>query len=108
MPIALLEGFLNGLLSVKLSLIFSEGSMIKLFWRLVCFALIAVIAFVVLSLLSGGEKIRWLGRKVERGSEKVGASADKLRGKSDAVLKGIEKAKEKIEDLTGKKREESR
>ncbi|MGD0885426.1 MAG: hypothetical protein ABSA46_11250 [Thermodesulfovibrionales bacterium] len=82
--------------------------MIKFFWRLACLTLIALIAFVALSLLSGGEKFRWFGRTVERESERVGKSADKLKGESDAVLRSIQKTKEKIENLTGKKREESR
>ncbi|HAM51011.1 MAG TPA: hypothetical protein DCP92_10110 [Nitrospiraceae bacterium] len=82
--------------------------MIRFFWRFACLALITLLAFVALSLLSGGEKFRWFGREVERGSEKVGESADKLKGKSDEILKGIQKTKKKIEDLTGKKREESR
>ena len=82
--------------------------MIRFFWRLVCLAVITLTAFVTLSLLSGGEKFRWFGREVERGSEKVGESADKLKKKSDEILKGIQKTKEKFEDLTGKKREKSR
>ena len=81
--------------------------MVKFFWRLVCLAFIVLIVFIALSLLSGGEKFRRFGKQVERESEKVGESADKIKGTSVEVMRGIEKTKKKIEDLTGKKREES-
>lgn len=77
--------------------------MFKLIRRLIFLFIIAVIVFVAISLYSGGEKFRWLGKKVERESERVGDKADKLKEKSETVMKGIEKTKEKVKDLTGNK-----
>ena len=82
--------------------------MFKLLWRLIVLAVITVIAFIVLSLSSGGEKFRWFGKKVEQQSEKIGEKADVLKEKSDGVKKTFEKTKEKIGDLTGKKDETPR
>lgn len=82
--------------------------MFKLLRRLICILILAAIAFVVISVLSGGEKFRWFGKNVEQRSEKVGEEADKLKEKSDKVLKGIEKAKEKVKGFIGKKDEKSR
>lgn len=76
--------------------------MFRLLTRLICLAVIAIIAFVVISLSSGGEKFRWFGKKVGQESEKVGEKADKLKETGDKTMKGVEKAKEKIKDLTGK------
>lgn len=77
--------------------------MFRLLFRLVCLSLIALIAFLILSLYSGGEKIRWFGRKVEERTERLGRTADRIKETTDKTVKGIEKAKEKIRDLTGKK-----
>lgn len=79
--------------------------MFKLLRRLICFLVLAAIAFVVISIVSGGERFRWFGKKVEQQSEKVGERADKLKEKSDKVLKGIEKTKEKVKEFTGNKSE---
>ena len=82
--------------------------MFKLIRRLIFLFILAIIAFVVISILSGGERFRWFGKKVEQQSEKVGEKADKLKEKSDTVLKGIEKTKEKVKEFTGNKDEKSR
>ncbi len=81
--------------------------MFKLIWRLVVFAIIVLIAFIVLSIYSGGEKFRWLGKEVEHESRKIGEKADEIKKKSDKVIKGIKTTKEKVEDPTGRKHEPS-
>lgn len=80
--------------------------MFKLLKRLIFVLILAAIAFVVISALSGGERFRWLGKKVEQQSEKVGDEADKLKAKSDKVLKGLDKTKEKVKEFTGSKKDE--
>lgn len=76
--------------------------MFKLLLRLICLSLITLIAFLILSLSSGGEKFRWFGKKVEEKTESLGRIADSIKEKSNKVMKGIEKAKERIKDLTDK------
>lgn len=76
--------------------------MFKLIFKLICLAIAGLIAFVVISLHSGGDKFRWFGKKVEQESEKIGGKADELKNTGDKAAKGVEKAKEKIKDLTGK------
>lgn len=82
--------------------------MFKLLSRTICLVVFAIIAFVALSLKSGGEKFRWLGSAVKQESEKVGEKADAFKEKSQKVVEGIEKTKGAIEGLTGKKDEKSR
>ncbi|MFN3480461.1 MAG: hypothetical protein ACK415_08750 [Thermodesulfovibrionales bacterium] len=76
--------------------------MFKFFFRLICLAIIAAIAFLIISLSSGGDKFRWFGKKVEEKTEDLGKKADMIKETGDKAKKGIEKAKEKIKDLTGK------
>lgn len=76
--------------------------MFKLLLRLICLSLITLIAFLILSLSSGGEKFRWFGKKAEEKTESLGRIADSIKEKSNKVMKGIEKAKERIKDLTDK------
>lgn len=76
--------------------------MFKFFFRLICLAVIAAIAFLIISLSSGGDKFRWFGKKVEEKTEDLSKKADRIKETSDRVMRGIEKAKERIKDLTGK------
>lgn len=76
--------------------------MFKLFIRLICLSIISLIAFLIISLYSGGEKFRWFGKKVEEKTETIGRTADSIKDKGEKAIKGIEKVKEKIKDLTGK------
>ncbi len=80
--------------------------MFKLIRRLILFAILIAVAFVVISVLSGGEKFRWLGKKVEQQSEKVGEEADRVKAKSEKFLKCIDKTKEKVKEFTGSKEDE--
>jgi len=77
--------------------------MFKLVSRLVCLAVFAIIAFIVLSFTSGGEKFRRFGATVKEKSEEVGEKADSLKQNSEKAMKGVEKAKGAIDSLTGKK-----
>lgn len=77
--------------------------MFKLFIRLICLSIITLIAFFIISLYNGGEKFRWFGKKVEEKTESLGRTADRIKETGDKTLKGLEKAKEKIKDLTDKK-----
>ena len=81
--------------------------MLKLLWKLIVLLILAVVVFIALSFYSGGEKFRWFGKKVAQESEKVGEKADVIKEKSEGVVKGIEKVKEKVKDFTGKKDEKS-
>ncbi len=82
--------------------------MFRLLSRIICLAVIAIIAFFVLSFTSGGEKFRWFGTTVKEKSEEVGEKADSLKQESEKVMKGVEKAKGTIDSMTGKKNEKSR
>lgn len=94
--------------SIGLPLLASDSSillnsfMFKFFFRLICLAVIAAIAFLIISLSSGGDKFRWFGKKVEEKTESLGEKADKIKKASDKTMEGVKKAKEKIKDLTGK------
>lgn len=77
--------------------------MFKLLFRIVFLGIALLIAFVALSFWSGGEKIRWFGKKVEQGSEKAAETADRLKKTGDSVAKGIDRATEKVKDLTGQR-----
>lgn len=77
--------------------------MFKLFIRLICLSIITLIAFFIISFYNGGEKFRWFGKKVEEKTESLGRTADRIKETGDKTLKGLEKAKEKIKDLTDKK-----
>lgn len=76
--------------------------MLKFFFRLICLVIIATVAFLIISLSSGGDKIRWFGKKVEEKTENLGKKADKIKETGDKAAKGIEKVKEKIKNFTGK------
>ena len=71
-------------------------------------AIIALIAFIVLSIYSGGEKFRWFGAEIERESVKLAETADEIREKCDGLIKGMKTTEEKIKGLTGKKHEPPR
>lgn len=81
--------------------------MFKLLRQIICLVVIAVILFIFLFIMSGGEKFRWFGKTVNEQSEKLGEEADKMKEKTDSVTRGIEKTKEAINDIIGKKRGKS-
>lgn len=76
--------------------------MFKLIFRLICLSIISLIALLIISLYTGGEKFRWFGKKVEEKTESIGRTADSIKDKGEKAMKGIEKAKEVIKDITGK------
>lgn len=80
--------------------------MFKLIWRIGCLAVVLAIAFVVVSVISGGDKFRWFGEKtggaIQKQSEKVGEAADSLKDKADKVKAGVTKIKETAEELKEK------
>ncbi|HXX58066.1 MAG TPA: hypothetical protein VEI96_08715 [Thermodesulfovibrionales bacterium] len=82
--------------------------MFKLISRLVFLVILVLVAFIVLSIYSGGEKIRWFGREVEHESRRLGETADKIKEKSDKITKGMKTTREKVDDLTGRKNEPPR
>lgn len=82
--------------------------MFKLLSRLICLSVFVIIAFIVLSFTSGGEKFRWFGTTVKEKSEEVGEKADSLKQKSEKLMKGVENAKGTIDSLTGKKDDHTR
>lgn len=81
--------------------------MFKLIRRLICLIIIAAILFIGLAFWSGGEKFRWFGKTVKEKSEEVGEKADRIKERTDRSTQAIEKAKNKIKDITGKKDEQS-
>lgn len=76
--------------------------MFKILLRFICLSIIAIVAFLIISFYSGGDKIRWFGKKVQEKTEDIGKTADRIKETGDKTVKGIEKAKEKIKNLTGK------
>ena len=81
--------------------------MFKLLWRIICTGIITLLAFLILSLKSGGEKFRWFGMEVQKHSEKIGKIADEIRSKGKWISKGFEKEKEKSKEVTDGKGETS-
>lgn len=81
--------------------------MCKLLAKAICILVIILAIFIAASLYSGGKEFRWFGKKVKEQSEKIGEKADNLKEKSESVIKGVEEAKEKVKDITGKKDEKS-
>ncbi len=63
--------------------------------KIICFLVIGVIVFILISLRSGGEKFRWFGEKtggaIKESSEKLGERADEIKGKKDEAAKYLEK-----------------
>ena len=84
-----------------------RNTMFKLLWRIICTGIITLLAFLILSLKSGGEKFRWFGMEVQKHSEKIGEIADEIRTKGKWISKGLEKSKRKIREVTGGKDERS-
>ncbi|HET6515217.1 MAG TPA: hypothetical protein VFG09_08655, partial [Thermodesulfovibrionales bacterium] len=101
------KGFIMVILSGKLEKNSAGAEMFKLISRLICLVVIAVVVFLVLSFMSGGEKFRWFGKKIQDESEKVGEKADRLRQTGERVLKGVEKTRETLDHFMGKKSEKS-
>jgi hypothetical protein len=81
--------------------------MVKLIRGIVLVGFVILLAFLIISLVSGGEKFRWLGKEVQRQSEMIGEKADKIREKGEGILKGFSKTKGKIIGATGRKDEAS-
>jgi hypothetical protein len=82
--------------------------MFKLLWRIICTGIIVLLAFLILSLMSGGEKFRWFGKEVQKHSEKIGEKADEIREKGEWISKGLDRAKRRIREVTGGKGDTSR
>jgi len=74
--------------------------MFKLLWRIICTGIITLLAFLIMSFMSGGEKFRWFGKEVQKQSEKIGEVADVIREKGEWISKGIERAKGKFREVT--------
>lgn len=98
--------------------------MFRFLGKLIFVVFLAALIFAGISAFwGGGEKIRWLGKKVEHMSQKAGEEADRLKAKSDKLLKSVginiktggkteEKTEQKTEQKTkepsgGKKNEKS-
>lgn len=81
--------------------------MCKFLAKAICILVIILAIFIAVSLYSGGRGFRWFGKKIEEQSKKIGGKADNLKEKSEKVIEGVEKAKEKVKDITGKKDEKS-
>lgn len=77
--------------------------MFKFITKLILLCILIFIVFIALSVYSGGEKFRWLGKKVEQESKKVGEKADQIKEGSETVIKGIEQTTEKVKEFTGSK-----
>jgi hypothetical protein len=82
--------------------------MFKLLWRIICTGIIVLLAFLILSLTSGGEKFRWFGKEVQKQSEKIGEMADEIREKGEWLSKGLDRTKRKIREVTDGKGDTSR
>jgi hypothetical protein len=74
--------------------------MFKLLWQIISTCIIVLLAFLILSLTSGGEKFRWFGKEVQNQSEKIGEIADEIREQGEWISKGIGGVKRKIREVT--------
>ncbi|GBE37151.1 hypothetical protein BMS3Bbin07_01310 [bacterium BMS3Bbin07] len=74
--------------------------MFKLIRRFICLAIIAVVAFMVIAILKGGEPFRWFGQKSEEAGQLIQEKSDELAEKAD----NIQSTKQKLKEQTKKAR----
>ncbi len=74
--------------------------MFKLIKRFICLALIAVVAFIVIAVLKGGEPFRWFGQKSQEAGQLIQKKSDELAEKAD----NIQSTKKKLKEETRKVR----
>jgi hypothetical protein len=79
--------------------------MLKFIRGIIFTGLAVLLAFLIISLLSGGEKFRWLGKEAQKQSEVIGYKADRIREKGEEILKILRQTKGKMTKETGKKDE---
>jgi methyl-accepting chemotaxis protein len=77
--------------------------------RAVLLSFILLIAFIAISIKSGGEPFRWLGDLFREGTYEFSETADMIKESSDGIkntveetTEAIKKTGEKIKDTTGK------
>lgn len=59
--------------------------MFKFLKRLLCIGIILSVIFIVIAILSGGDKFRWFGKKVKETTEQVAEKADTVKEKVEGV-----------------------
>lgn len=77
--------------------------MFRFFLKSVCLVVIIALAFATLSLTSGGEVFRTLGRKAQEGSEFVAKAADRFKEQTERYTG---KHFRSVRSLLGKKKDE--
>jgi len=77
--------------------------MCKIAKKILCIASIALILFISITIWGGGDKFRWLGKKVggiiQKEADSFGKKADELKEEID---KTKDRIKEKAKKLTGR------
>ena len=74
--------------------------MFKLIRSIFLTGLVILLAFLIISLTSGGEKFRWLGKEAQRQGEVIGGKADRIREKGEEILKKLHRAKQALDSVT--------
>ncbi len=74
--------------------------MFKLIRRIICLAIIAVAAFVVIAVLKGGEPFKWFGQKSEEAGKLIQEKSNELAEKADE----LQRTKKKLKEQTSKAR----
>ncbi|VAX33206.1 hypothetical protein MNBD_NITROSPIRAE02-867 [hydrothermal vent metagenome] len=74
--------------------------MFKLIRRIICLAIIAVVTFMVIAILKGGEPFRWFGQKSEEAGQLIQEKSDELAEKAD----NLQSTKKKLKEQTKKVR----
>ena len=69
--------------------------------RLLCLAVILSLAFLAISIRSGGERFRWFGHKVQFESDKVGRSADNIKKTAGSFEAGAKKIESGAKNAAG-------
>ncbi|VAX31688.1 hypothetical protein MNBD_NITROSPIRAE03-1120 [hydrothermal vent metagenome] len=79
--------------------------MFKLIKRFICLAIIAVVAFIVIAVLKGGEPFKWVGQKSEEAGKLIQEKSNELAERADEIQKTKEKLKEQTEKVRKIKKE---
>ncbi len=78
--------------------------MFRLIRRLICLLVAGVAAFLVISVLKGGEPFRWFGKKTEEAGRVIHEKSEELAEKADRVHKTKEELKKGVEEIDRIKR----
>jgi hypothetical protein len=78
--------------------------MIRSIWRIGCLTVLLIIAFVIYSMMYGGEKFREVGDKtrgvIKKEVTDISNKADRIKEKTDSVTNKVKKWSDAVKDRT--------